>query len=134
MRGLRTFCVAARHCSFSLAAEELYVSASAVSHQVRALERELQTGLFVRKTQSLELTEAGTALFDEIDPLIRQIDAATGRLASRLGRKTLRISVQPFFASEMFVPRLPEFTERHPEIGIHVDIALRPPASKGHGC
>lgn len=134
MRGLRTFCVAARRCSFSLAAEELYVSASAVSHQVRALERELQTELFVRKAQALELTEGGRALFHEIDPLIRQIDAATGRLASRLSREILRISVQPFFASEMFVPRLPEFTEQHPEIGIHVDIALRPPASKGHGC
>lgn len=121
LRGLRTFCVAARHLSFRVAAEELYVSASAVSHQIRALEQELQLALFVRKAQSLELTEAGSMLHAEIDPLIRQIDSVTRNFSSRLRGQSLRISVQPFFASEMFVPRLPEFTARYPKIDIHVD-------------
>lgn len=121
LRSLRTFCVAGRHRSFRIAAEELFVSASAISHQVKGLERELQTSLFLRRPQSLEFTDAGAALYAEIDPLIQQIDAVTQRLSSRFRRRSLRISVQPFFASEMFVPRLPQFTERHPEIDIHVD-------------
>jgi LysR family transcriptional regulator, glycine cleavage system transcriptional activator len=121
LRGLRTFCVAGRHRSFRIAAEELFVSASAVSHQIKGLEQELQSSLFLRKAQSLEFTDAGASLHAEIDPLIRQIDVATQRLASRLRRRSLRISVQPFFASEMFVPRLPEFTTAHSEIDIHVD-------------
>lgn len=97
------------------------MSASAVSHQIRALEQELQLPLFVRRAQSLALTEAGTMLYAEVDPLIRQIDAVTRNFSSRLRGQTLRISVQPFFASEMFVPRLPEFTAKHPGIDIHVD-------------
>lgn len=121
LRGLRTFCVAGRHRSFRVAAEELFVSASAISHQIKVLEQELQTSLFLRKPQSLEFTDAGAALYAEIGPLIRQIDLATQRLSSRFRRQSLRISVQPFFASEMFVPRLPEFTTRHPDINIHVD-------------
>lgn len=121
LRGLRMFCVAGRHSSFSQAAEELYVSASAISHQIKNLERELQTELFVRRSQSLELTEAGAQLFEEIDPLIRRIDAAAGKLASRFSRRSLRISVQPFFASEIFVPRLPDFTAEHPDIDLHVE-------------
>jgi LysR family glycine cleavage system transcriptional activator len=121
LRSLRTFCVAGRHRSFRIAAEELFVSASAISHQIKGLEQELQTPLFLRKPQSLELTEAGAALYAEIEPLIRQIDVVTQRLSSHFRRQSLRISVQPFFASEMFVPRLPEFTGQHPEIDIHVD-------------
>jgi LysR family glycine cleavage system transcriptional activator len=121
LRSLRTFCVAGRHRSFRAAAQELFVSASAISHQIKALEQELQTSLFLRRPQSLEFTDAGAALYAEIEPLIRQIDVVTQRLSSRFRRRSLRISVQPFFASEMFVPRLPEFTAEHSGIDIHVD-------------
>jgi len=121
LRSLRTFCVAGRHRSFRIAAEELFVSASAISHQIKGLERELQTSLFLRRPQSLEFTDAGATLYAEIDPLIRQIDVVTQRLSSRFRRQSLRISVQPFFASEMFVPRLPEFTGKYTGIDIHVD-------------
>jgi LysR family glycine cleavage system transcriptional activator len=121
LRSLRTFCVAGRHLSFRVAAEELFVSASAISHQIKGLEQELQTSLFLRRPQALEFTDAGAALYAEIEPLIRQIDVATQRFSSRFRRQSLRISVQPFFASEMFVPRLPEFTAQHSGIDIHVD-------------
>jgi LysR family glycine cleavage system transcriptional activator len=121
LRGLRLFCVAARHRNFRVAAEELFISSSAVSHQVKSLERELKTALFQRKAQSLELTEDGAKLYAEIDPLIRQIDEVTGRYTPHVRQSALRISVQPFFASEMFVPRLPEFTGAYPKIDIHVD-------------
>ena len=93
LRGLRTFCVAGRHRSFRVAAEELFVSASAISHQIKGLEQELQTSLFLRKPQSLEFTDAGAALYAEIDPLIRQIDAVARQLLARsyLGKAVLHV-------------------------------------------
>ena len=126
LRGLRTFCIAGRHLSFRVAAEELFVSASAVSHQIRALEQELKLPLFVRKAQSLELTEAGAMLYAEVDPLIRQIDAVTRGFCSRLRGQPLRISVQPFFASEMLLPRLPLFLEVRPDTDVHINTVSGP--------
>ena len=73
LRSLRTFCVAARHLSFKEAADELAISASAVSHQMRDLEAQLQCPLFERQTRSLGLTSHGRALFEELDPLLRRI-------------------------------------------------------------
>lgn len=121
LRALRTFCAAARNTSFKAAAEELFVTASAVSHQVKRLEAELGTSLFDRGNSSLTLTPAGQTLFADIDPLIRRIDELTSRVRDRLPRQTLSISVQPFFASELFVPRLAEFTASHPEIDLQLD-------------
>lgn len=121
LRALRTFCAAARHSSFKLAAEELFVTASAVSHQIKSLETELGTSLFDRGTGALTLTEIGQTLYADVCPLISQIDERTSKLRSRLQRQTLRISVQPFFASELFVPRLSEFTAKHPDIDMQID-------------
>ena len=121
LRGLRTFCVAAEYRSFRDAADELFITASAVSHQIKNLEQELGDQLFERQTRSVELTEAGAAFFEEVKPLIDQLDRATLRHRRKNVRSTLRISVQPFFASEVFVPNLAEFTRRHPHIDIKVD-------------
>ena len=121
LRGMRTFCIAARHESFRDAAEELFITASAVSHQVKNLEAELGVTLFDRSRRSLRLTETGRSMFEDVEPLIEQLDKAATRYRRTEVRKTLRISVQPFFASEMFVPRLAEFTELHPQIDLRVD-------------
>ena len=86
LRGLRTFCVAARHESFRLAADELFITASAVSHQIKGLEEELGVQLFVRSSRDLKLTETGRAFFDEVNPLIEQLDEQVSRsLFSRTG-------------------------------------------------
>lgn len=121
LRALRTFCVAARHSSFRIAAESLFVTPSAVSHQIKGLEEELGIVLFDRGNRALSLTDAGSALFDQVDPLITQIDQVTSRFKQRKTRHALRVSVQPFFASELFVPRLAEFIEQHPEIDMVID-------------
>jgi len=121
LRALRTFCAAARYTSFKLAAEELFVTASAVSHQVKSLESELGISLFDRSSGTLTLTNAGQKLFDDVDPLIRQINQLTSKFRDGLQRQTLQISVQPFFASQLFVPRLAEFTEQNPNIDMHID-------------
>jgi LysR family glycine cleavage system transcriptional activator len=120
LRGLRTFCVAARYESFRTAGEELFITASAVSYQIKSLEEELGEQLFDRNSRELKLTEIGQSLYDEVSPLIEQLDAATAKYRKGAISSSIRISVQPFFASEYFVPRLSEFTAKHPEIDIQV--------------
>jgi LysR family transcriptional regulator, glycine cleavage system transcriptional activator len=120
LRALRTFCVAARHESFRTAGEELFITASAVSHQIKSLEQELGETLFDRNSRDMRLTEVGRALLDEAGPLIDQLDTVVARYQKRSRPRSVRVSVQPFFASEYFVPRLSEFTAAHPEIDIKV--------------
>jgi len=121
LRGLRTFCVAARYESFKSAADELFITSSAVSQQIKALEEELGLKLFERGTRELSLSEDGQALFAELSPLIDQLDSTVaGFKTSGRRKKSVRISAQPFFASEFFIPRLSEFTAQHPEIDIQV--------------
>ena len=120
LRGLRTFCVAAKHESFTAAGEQLFITASAVSHQVRGLEQELGQQLFERTSRELKLTPTGRSLYEEVSPLIDELNAIAASYKTDRHRSSIRISVQPFFASEYFVPRLSEFTAEHPEIDIQV--------------
>lgn len=120
LRGLRTFCVAARYESFKTAADELFITSSAVSHQIKSLEEELGLSLFERGKRDLKLTDAGNTLYEELSPLIDQVDAVVANYRKMGSRESVRISVQPFFASEYFVPRLSEFTAMHPDIDIQV--------------
>lgn len=120
LRGLRTFCVAARYESFRTAGEELFITASAVSHQIKTLEEELGQQLFERGSRELKLTETGKSLYEEVGPLIDQLNTAVARYKTGATSGSVRISVQPFFASEYFVPRLSEFTAENPDIDIQV--------------
>ena len=120
LRGLRTFCVAARYESFKTAADELFITSSAVSQQIKNLEEELGLQLFERGSREISLTEVGNALFESLSPIVDQLDEIVADFKKAGRRKSIRISVQPFFASEYFVPRLSEFTSRHPEIDIQV--------------
>lgn len=120
LRGLRTFCVAARHESFRRAGEELYITSSAVSHQIKSLEEELGEQLFERGSRELKLTDTGRSLYEEVSPLIEKLNAIAAGYKSGVASSPVRISVQPFFGSEFFVPRLSEFTAEHPEIDIQV--------------
>jgi LysR family glycine cleavage system transcriptional activator len=120
LRGLRTFCVAARYGSFRTASEELFVTASAVSHQIKSLEEELGEPLFEGSSRSRSLTETGKSLYADVSPLIDQLDTVVAGYKAGAICSSIRISVKPFFASEYFVPRLSEFTAKHPEIDIQV--------------
>ena len=122
VRGLRTFCVAARRLSFKAAAEELCVTPSAVSHQIKGLEQQLQARLFERRTREIALTELGSTLFAQVEPLLSELDNVTARFMQRNGqRRVLRISLLPFFASEMFIPRLSAFADQNRAIDIRVE-------------
>ena len=76
LRGLQTFCLAARHLSFKKAADALCLTASAVSHQISDLEAQLEFKLFHRQTRCIALTEKGEKLFDAVSPSLQAIDEA----------------------------------------------------------
>ncbi len=120
LRALRTFCIAARHESFRTASEELFITASAVSHQVKSLEEELGVRLFDRTSRELKLTPTGHALYEEVSPLIEKLDEIAASYRKAGPTSSVRVSVQPFFGSEFFVPRLSQFTAEHPDIDIQV--------------
>ena len=120
-RSLRIFCVAARHLSFKFAADELFLTPSAVSHQIKELEAALGVRLFERKPRSLELTPAGSTLLEQAGPLLEALDRSVARIARGGSRRTLRIQLPAFFASELFLPRLGAFCDRHPRIDIGID-------------
>lgn len=121
LRAMRVFCVAAERDSFRETADMLFLTSSAVSHQIKQLETELGIKLFERTARSLQLTADGRALYDDIYPLITGFDSIIGQHSRTQRPRSLRISVQPFFASELFVPRLREFTDQHPDIDISID-------------
>jgi LysR family glycine cleavage system transcriptional activator len=121
LRNLRAFCVAARQLSFKFAADELCLTPSAVSHQMKELETILGMRLFERRTRALELTTAGLRLLREIEPLLEGLDRALAQLARGDGRETLRVRAPALFASELLIPRLEEFCEAHPSIDVQLD-------------
>lgn len=121
LREWRTFCAVAERLSFRDAADQLCVTASAVSHQVRNLETELGKKLFERGTREIALTPDGELLFAELRPVMEELGALTRRHRSPALKSALKISVQPFFASELLVPRLPEFQQQNASIDISVD-------------
>ncbi len=126
LTALRAFEAAARSGSFVKAAEELHVTAAAISQQVRALEEDLGAPLFERVGRRLRLTEAGQAFAPGLADGFARIQAATA--AARGGarpRSSLRVSMLPSFAFGWLNVRLPDFRARHPDIDILVDANMR---------
>lgn len=114
---LRAFEAAARHLSFTRAAEEIHVTQAAISHRVRTLEAGLRIKLFRRLTRRLELTKDGallaTAVQRGLDEIARGV-AALERQGAASG--SLRVSILPSFAGRWLVPRLAGFRARYPEV------------------
>ncbi len=123
---LKAFELAARTGSFRLAAQKLSITPSAVSHRLKALEGYLGVQLFNRGARALTLTAAGSAYFRQIEELFRGLDSATRELIARFGRRSLRLRVAPFFASEFLLPRLELLHARHPEVDLQVETNTSP--------
>ena len=116
---LRAFEVAARLLSFTKAADELFVTPSAVSHQIKVLEESLGVALFVRQAKSLVLTPAGQAYLPEVQRAFEQLAAATQRLhAPKL--PVLKINTPPTFAVKWLIPRMARFMAAEPTIDLKV--------------
>lgn len=117
---LRVFSVAARHLSFTKAADELHLTQSAVSHRVRTLEKELGVLLFNRVERRLELTRAGQTLAQRVDRAVNEIACAVANLDLADDAQRLTVTMLPSVASCWLVPRLPRFQALHPEIELQV--------------
>ncbi len=121
LKFIKTFQVAAVHQSFKVAAEELCITPSAVSHQVKLLETQLGIPLFDRGPHSLTLTEAGQKYLQSVDALFSRFEAVTEQLRMSYGRGVVRLHIPPFFASEMLMPRLQAFMQMRPDLDIHIN-------------
>ena len=130
LRALRAFQVAGKHLSFKLAADELYITPSAVSHQVRNLESFLGIDLFFRKTRALELTGAGRKYHEFLDGMFERLESETHQLLTEYGRHIIRLCVPPFFANELLLPRLKTFQEMMPDTDVR--LTTQPSLMKEH--
>ena len=124
LNALKAFEAAARHESFTRAAEELCVTQGAVSHQVKALETELAVKLFNRERQRLIITEAGRDYLNVVRDALDRIAAGTERLVQRQSAGALTVSTSPDFAAKWLVHRLGHFAEAHSDIDLRVSATL----------
>ena len=121
---LRSFEAAARHESFTRAAEELHVTQGAVSQQVKALETQLGVKLFKRERQRLTITTAGRDYLVVIREALDHIGAGTERLVQRQSAGVLMVSTSQDFAAKWLVHRLARFATVHPGIDLRVSATM----------
>ncbi len=116
MNALRVFEAAARHGSFNKAAEELCVTPSAVSHQLKSLEEFLGLKLFRREKRQVYLTGQGERYLGSVQLALDELESATRRLMTATNTSAVNISVAPFFLTRWLVPRITHFQERFPDV------------------
>jgi LysR family glycine cleavage system transcriptional activator len=124
LNALKAFEAAARHESFTRAAEELCVTQGAVSHQVKALEAELAIKLFNRERQRLIITEAGRDYLAVVRDALDRVAVGTERLLQRQSAGVLTVSTSPDFAAKWLVHRLGHFAEAHGSIDLRVSATM----------
>ena len=114
------FEAAARHLSFTKAGEELFLTQSAVSRQIKELEEQLGVELFQRRHRALALTEAGKSFYASAAQVLATMRAATDRLRAQAGKKGLSVTTTPSFAALWLVPRLAGFMRSHPGVDVRI--------------
>jgi LysR family glycine cleavage system transcriptional activator len=124
LNALKAFEAAARHESFTRAAEELSVTQGAVSHQVKALELELGIRLFDRKRQGLIITRAGRTYMEVVRGAFDGIALGTERIQHQSRAGALTVSTSPDFAAKWLVNRLGRFAEMHTDIDLRISATM----------
>jgi DNA-binding transcriptional LysR family regulator len=114
------FEAAARHLSFTKAGEELFLTQSAVSRQIKELEDQLGVELFQRRHRALALTDAGKSFYASAAQVLTTMRAATDRLRAQAGKKGLSVTTTHSFAALWLIPRLAGFTRSHPGIDVRI--------------
>nr|WP_136249598.1 transcriptional regulator GcvA [Ningiella ruwaisensis] len=120
LNALKAFESAARHLSFTKAADELFVTQAAVSHQIKSLESFLSTKLFHRKNRSLLLTEEGQAYFQDLRDIFSQVHEATERLLAMGSKGAITVATPPSFASQWLVPKIYQFSSEYSDIDVRI--------------
>jgi DNA-binding transcriptional LysR family regulator len=120
---LEAFEAAARTLSFTKAADELSLTQSAISRQIKALEENLELTLFRRLHRALRLTEEGQTLYHAVSDVLAQLHEVAGRLRRRPDNRTVVVTTTPGFAGVWLIPRLASFTAAHPEVDVRISAA-----------
>ncbi len=120
LNALRAFEAAARHLSFSKAAQELHVTPAAISHQIKGLEERWDCQLFIRNNRNLTLSDAGRLILPDVSEGFAALDRAMTRLGADDDPHALILSASPSVAAKWLLPRLSRFQDAHPEIDVHI--------------
>ncbi len=121
---LLAFEAAARHLSFTRAGAERFVTQSAMSRQIRALEDDLGVALFERRHRALVLTPEGQRLFAACAGVLAQLRGVVAGLRAPARREVLAVTTTPGLASLWLIPRLPRFTREHPGVDVRLDASF----------
>jgi len=124
LNALRVFAVAARHLNLAAAASELFVTPSALSHQIRNLEQQLGVTLFHRTRQGLRLTQEGEVILPGIREAFDLIGSTLSMLHVPKADNILHVSMLSTFAMRWFIPRLFRFQQRHPDIEVRISTSI----------
>ncbi|MBI2308550.1 MAG: transcriptional regulator GcvA [Rhodocyclales bacterium] len=128
LKAVQAFEAAARLSSFALAAEELFVTPSAVSHQVKLLEEQFGVRLFHRVHRAVVLTDAGRRYAEEVSAAFGRIETATRELGRTAKSDILTVHSTPSFATQWLMPRLARFSALNPDIDVRLNASYPPPA------
>jgi LysR family glycine cleavage system transcriptional activator len=120
LTNLRAFEAVARTLNFGLAAEELHVTQSAVSRQIKGLEDELGAQLFVRGTRHVQIAPDGLTLLRAVEPLLAKLDTSVQNIRRARGRQRVSVTTFASFGSLWLLPRIEAFQREHPDIDIRV--------------
>lgn len=121
LNGLRAFEASARHLSFTLAASELNVTQTAISHQIKRLEDEIGIKLFVRRNRTLALTPAAKDYLPGVRAAFQDLRLATERLMRKEDDHVLSVSTIASLAAKWLLPKLSSFQQLHPEIDVRIN-------------
>lgn len=121
LTALRSFESAARHLSFKVAAEELHVTPTAISHQIRQLEHRLGLALFERLPRGVALTADGRRLFRDTHGALLEISQSLTALRPQRSSGCLTVTTTASFAALWLIPRIGGFYQRHPDIAVRID-------------
>ncbi len=122
---LTAFEAAARHLSFTKAATERFLTQSAISRQIKALEDDLGVALFRRKHRALALTDEGTRLHEAVRAAMQELRTEVTRIRAPQRREVIALTTTPGLASLWLIPRLNEFLRLHPGIDVRIDTSLK---------
>ena len=121
LHAVAVFEAAARHNSFAKAADELCVTHSAISHQIKQLEEHLGIRLFLRLPRAVVLTNEGRTFLIEVKSALEALEAAALKISRNTGANILRVNVLQPFAGNWLIGRLEHFVKEHPQIDLEIE-------------
>ncbi|GLQ33197.1 LysR substrate-binding domain-containing protein [Litoribrevibacter albus] len=125
LQSLKAFLLAAEHESFKLAATELHLTPSAISHQIKGLEDTLGLELFRRQNRQIKLTPAGQMYKNIVEKALNELSSGTDRLKRQFSQNVLRARIPPMIASDFIIPNLSEFQQHNPNIELRLETSLK---------